>query len=113
MSFKAYRFCKLSGAFQRGSSRGENEISLNNRILYTRKFFTNKNCGTLLMKPIAVLYRVRILSGSESRSGTFTWIDYSSRWHSELGDLMAQFQDQARYVRILHYLTDLSPDPPE
>jgi hypothetical protein len=82
----------------------ENEISLNSRIIYARKFFTNKvlwnttyetNSGTIPRQDFTYL---EVNPGQ----GTFTWIDYNGDGIQDLNEFeVAQFQDQARYVRIL------------
>ncbi|WP_194851629.1 hypothetical protein [Nonlabens antarcticus] len=82
----------------------ENEISLNSRLIYTRKFFNNKvlwnttydtNSGTIPRQDFTYL---EVNPGQ----GTFTWIDYNGDGIQDLNEFeVAQFQDQARYVRIL------------
>lgn len=82
----------------------ESEISLNSRILYTRRFFSNKilwntayetNSGTIPRQDFTYL---EVNPGQ----GTFTWIDYNGDGIQDLNEFeVAQFQDQARYVRIL------------
>jgi hypothetical protein len=81
-----------------------NEISLNSRVIYARKFFTNKvlwnttyetNSGTIPQQDFTYL---EVNPGK----GTFTWIDYNGDGIQDLNEFeVAQFQDQARYVRIL------------
>ncbi len=82
----------------------ENEISLNSRVIYARKLFTNKvlwsttyetNSGTIPQQDFTYL---EVNPGQ----GTFTWIDYNGDGIQDLNEFeVAQFQDQARYVRIL------------
>jgi hypothetical protein len=82
----------------------DNEISLNSRVIYGRKFFGNKilsnttyetNSGTIPRQDFTYL---EVNPGQ----GTFTWIDYNGDGIQDLNEFeVAQFQDQARYVRIL------------
>lgn len=82
----------------------DNEVSLNSRVLYSRKFYGNKvlwnttyetNSGTIPRQDFTYL---EVNPGQ----GTFTWIDYNNDGIQDLNEFeVAQFQDQARYVRIL------------
>ncbi|PRP67795.1 hypothetical protein [Nonlabens agnitus] len=82
----------------------DNEVSLNGRVLYNRKLFKNKilwnttyetNSGTIPQQDFTYL---EVNPGQ----GTFTWIDYNGDGIQDLNEFeVAQFQDQARYVRIL------------
>ncbi|KQC32402.1 hypothetical protein AAU57_02950 [Nonlabens sp. YIK11] len=82
----------------------DNEVSLNSRVLYNRKLFKNKilwnttyetNSGTIPQQDFTYL---EVNPGQ----GTFTWIDYNGDGIQDLNEFeVAQFQDQARYVRIL------------
>lgn len=85
-------------------TNAENEISLNSRVIYNRKLFANKvlwnttyetNSGTIPRQDFTYL---EVNPGQ----GTFTWIDYNGDGIQDLNEFeVAQFQDQARYVRIL------------
>lgn len=85
-------------------TRIDNEVSLNSRILYNRKIFSNRvllntayetNSGTIPQQDFTYL---EVNPGQ----GTFTWIDYNGDGIQDLNEFeVAQFQDQARYVRIL------------
>jgi len=82
----------------------DNEISLNSRVIYNRKLFANKvlwnttyetNSGTIPQQDFTYL---EVNPGQ----GTFTWIDYNNNGIQDLNEFeVVQFQDQARYVRIL------------
>ncbi len=82
----------------------DDEVSFNSRVLYAQKLFDNKlmfnttyetNSGTLPRQDFTYL---EVNPGQ----GTFTWIDYNNDGIQDLNEFeVAQFQDQARYVRIL------------
>ncbi|BAO54873.1 hypothetical protein [Nonlabens marinus] len=82
----------------------ENEVSLNSRVIYGRRFYGSKvlwnttyetNSGTIPRQDFTYL---EVNPGQ----GTFTWIDYNGDGIQDLNEFeVAQFQDQARYVRIL------------
>ncbi|AZQ43107.1 hypothetical protein [Nonlabens ponticola] len=82
----------------------DDEVSLNSRLIYNRKLFSNKilwnttyetNSGTIPRQDFTYL---EVNAGQ----GTFTWIDYNGDGIQDLNEFeVAQFQDQARYVRIL------------
>ncbi len=82
----------------------QDQVSLNSRVLYTQKLARNKilwnttyetNSGTLPRQDFTFL---EVNPGQ----GTFTWIDYNGDGIQDLNEFeVAQFQDQARYVRIL------------
>ncbi len=82
----------------------EDEVSLNSRLQYRKRFYGNK---------IRLITTYETSSASVPRQdftyvevnegqGTFTWIDYNGDGIQDLNEFeVAQFQDQARYVRVL------------
>ncbi|MBQ4819974.1 hypothetical protein [Aquimarina sp. MMG016] len=82
----------------------DDEQSLNSRLLYNQRFFSNKinwntvfetNSGTL---PQQEFTYVEVDPGL----GTYTWNDYNSNGIQELEEFeIAQFTDEATYLRVL------------
>ena len=82
----------------------EDEQTLNSRILYNQQFFDRKvlwntvyetNSGTLPQQEFSY---VQVDPGE----GNYTWNDYNSNGIQELEEFeVAQFQDQATYLRVL------------
>ncbi|MGB5983526.1 MAG: hypothetical protein WBG46_15415 [Nonlabens sp.] len=82
----------------------ENEVSLNSRILYRRKFFEGKILSntTYETNSASIARQDFTYVAVNPGQGTFTWIDYNDDGVQDLNEFeVAQFQDQASFVRIL------------
>lgn len=80
------------------------EKSLNSRILYTQNILKNGiRFNTVLEANNGVLPQQEFTYAQvDAGQGIFTWIDYNNNGIQELEEFeVAQFQDQADYVRIL------------
>lgn len=82
----------------------ENEKSLNSRILYNQALFDNGiRLNTAIETNNGVIPRQEFTYVQvEAGQGVFTWNDYNNNGVQELEEFeVAQFQDEATYVRIL------------
>ncbi|ARN78668.1 hypothetical protein BST97_12075 [Nonlabens spongiae] len=82
----------------------EDEVSFNSRILYRRKFFEGKILSntTYETNSASIARQDFTYVSVNPGQGTFTWIDYNNDGVQELNEFeVAQFQDQASFVRVL------------
>lgn len=82
----------------------EDEVSLNSRILYRKKYLS----GLILSNTTYETNSANIARQDftyvavNPGQGTFTWIDYNNDGVQDLNEFeIAQFQDQANFVRVL------------
>ncbi|MDX1461582.1 MAG: hypothetical protein R3359_00890 [Marinirhabdus sp.] len=90
--------------FNRSSDSLEKEKSLNSRILYNQNLLKNGiRINTVLEANNGVLPQQEFTyTQVDPGQGIYTWIDYNENGVQELDEFeIAQFQDQADYVRIL------------
>ncbi|CAL2079663.1 conserved hypothetical protein [Tenacibaculum sp. 190524A05c] len=81
----------------------ENEQSLNSRIVYNQRFFKNGlTIGTVYETSSGNIARQDfIYVKTEPGQGFYTWIDYNNDGVQQFEEFeIAQFQDQAEYLRI-------------
>ncbi|OAB80054.1 hypothetical protein [Cochleicola gelatinilyticus] len=98
MAFANYRVLKDE------DGEDENERSLNSRVLYNQSFFNNAiRSNTVLESNNGVIPQQEFTYVQvDPGEGVYTWNDYNNNGVQELDEFeIAQFQDEAAYVRIL------------
>ncbi len=91
-------------SFDSDQGKNEDEQSLNSRLLYNQSFFKNGiRLNTALESNSGVVPQQEFTYIKvEPGEGIFVWNDYNNNGVQELDEFeVAQFQDQAEYVRIL------------
>ncbi len=82
----------------------EDENTLNSRLLYSQNLWKGSiRLNTAIESNSGVIAQQEFTYVQvEAGQGTFTWIDYNDNGVQELNEFeIAQFQDQAEYVRVL------------
>jgi hypothetical protein len=82
----------------------EDEISFNSRLQYRKRLFENKIrlITTYETSSASIPQQDFTYVEVNEGQGTFTWIDYNGDGIQDLNEFeVAQFQDQANYVRVL------------